>query len=278
MTVLESNNPFRDHIPSTEKQAFLSVNEGYDEYIRSPSPIPPQTPERGSRESSPARSDYAEDPDLRVDTKSAVKVLDMLHTTSRLDLKIFDPTSNTCIFYVENSALTPKKPDVLLFRGPDKQGHPMAAVARWKSMFGKTVDFGIGDAGAHLENSTSIPWEAMTAQRSLKMNDHRFKVPGDPSGKLYMWKRTHHEGVEKGHNSLSSNNFKLLDMSNNEIVATFANNRFKSWKKFGKLTFRQDLGEQAEMAALITCLALVEKGRRRARAQRNSPVGGGGGG
>jgi hypothetical protein len=265
MTTLQSNNPFRDQVSCTDKETFLSVNEGYDEYIRSPSPLPHQTPERGSRESSPARSKCTSDADLRVDTNSAVKILDIFHTTSRLDLKILDPASKTCIFYVENSALTPKKLDVLLFKGPDKQGHPMAAVARWKSIFGKTVDFGIGDAGAHLEKSNSIPCETKTAEKSLKMKDHRFKIPDDPSGKSYMWRRTHREGVEKDHNSLFSNNFKLIDTSTNEIDATFANNRYRSWKKFRKLTFRENLGEHGEMAALITCLALVEKGRRRAR-------------
>lgn len=280
MSSLASNNPFREPVPSKNPDVHLTAHEENEEYDPSTSPIPPQTPERGSCESSPTRSDYGTDADVlnTGNTKTAVKVFDIYNTSSRLDLKIFDPATNTCIFYVENSTLSPKKPDVLLFQGSAKQGCPITAVARWKSMLSKTVDFGIGDPGAHFENAPSIPWETMTAEKSLKMNDHRFNIPGDISAKTYMWRRTHNEGVDKEHNSLSSNNFKLLDTETDEILATFANNRYKSWKKFGKLTFRRDLGAQFEVVALVTCLALVEKGRRRARMRRGpggASVGGG---
>lgn len=281
MTALASNNPFRDQVISEkEPNVYLTPYDAdYEEFKRSGSPIPPATPTRGSRESSPAKSEYdASIPGIDAPTNSAVKVLDVMNTGSHLNMRIFDPITNTCVFYVDNSAFTPKKPDVVLFRGSDKQGCPIAGVARWKSMYGKTVDVGIGDPGLKMENASSIPWETMTAEKKIKMNDHRFKVPGDTSGKTYMWKRTHHEGVEKENNSWSGNNHKLLDADTGEVLATFASNRWKSWSKVGKFTFRQDLGEQWQLTVLLTCLSLVEKGRRRSRARRSMAAGGGGGG
>lgn len=269
MTPLASHQPFPEQV-TCEKEPNIYLT-----------PIEPEYEEckRDSRESSPVKSEYdASALEVDAPTKSVVKTLDVYHSNSHINMRIFDPISNTCIYYVENSALTPKKPDVILFKGNAKQGCPIAGVARWKSMWGKTVNVGIGDAGVKLENGASIPWETMTAEKSLKLNDHRFKIPGDSSDKTYMWKRTHHEGVEKEHNSWSSNNYKLLDGQTGEVLATFANNRFKSWKKLGKLTFREDLGEQWQLMALLTCLALVEKGRRRTRSRRSAPGGGGGGG
>ena len=280
MTSLASNNPFRDQVTSEkDPNVHLTVVEDdYDELMRTSSPLPPGTPRRGSRESSPTKSEYDDSiPTLDAPTKSAVKVLDVVHSHSHFNMRIFDPVSNTCVYYVDNSAFTPKKPDVILFKGSDKQGCPIAGVARWKWMWGKTVDIGIGDPGLKMENATAVPWETMTAEKKAKLNDHRFKVPGDTSGKTYMWRRTHHEGIEKEHNSWSGNNYKLLDGENGEVLATFANNRFKSWQKFGKFTFRQDLGEEWQLAVLLTCLALVEKGRRRSR-QRRAVAGSGGGG
>ncbi len=281
MTVLASNNPFRDQaISEKEPNVYLTpYDDDSEEFERSGSLMPPATPRRGSRESSPAKSEYdASIPGVDAPTKSAVKVFDVMNSSSHLNMRIFDPTTNTCVFYVDNSAFTPKKPDVILFRGSDKQGCPVSGVARWKSMYGKTVDVGIGDPGLKMENASSIPWETMTAEKKIKMNDHRFKVPGDKSGKTYMWRRTHHEGIEKENNSWSGNNYKLLDGETGEVLATFASNRWKSWHKVGKFTFRQDFGEQWQLTALLTCLSLVEKGRRRGRARRTAPGGGGGGG
>jgi hypothetical protein len=280
-----TNNPFRDQVTPSQKEPtvhteYLSPNnDDYDDPMRSASPFAPDTPRRGSRESSPAKSEYDTSiPSLDAPSKSAVRTFDVYNSRSHINLRIFDPTSNTCIYYVDHSAFTPKKPDMILFQGSDKQGCPIAGVARWKSMWGKTVDIGIGNPGLKLENAASIPWETMTAEKSVKINDHRFRVPNDPMGKTYMWRRTHHVGIEKENNSWSNSNYKLLDGETNEVLATFGCNTFKSWKKFGKFTFRQDLGEEWQLMALLTCLALIEKGRRRSRARRSNGGGGGGGG
>ena len=73
----------------------------------------------------------------------------------------------------------------------------------------------------------------------------------------------------------SLQNFKLLDEESGEIVATFANNGLKSWKKKGKFRIVEGLyGTEWEKAALLTGLCLIERARRRQRASR---AGGGGG-
>ena len=120
------------------------------------------------------------------------------------------------------------------------------------------------------ERAASIPWEKMTSTSSLKQNEHHWKLSSDPKGHEYIWKCTHHVGIEDEHNSWSGYNFKLLDAQTNEVLATFATNRFKAWKKFGRFTFRRDLGEQWQLMALLTFLALTEKSRRRSRARRSN--------
>ena len=267
--------PHEHNIKQPHSDTYLSPEIQYDEKMRSQSPLPPSTPRRGSHESSPTQSVYSDSQTL-VDapTKSAIRTLDVFHTRSHLNLRIHDPSkNNTCIYYVEHSAFTPKKPDVLLFAGSDKQGSPMAGVATWSSMYSKDIHIGLGDAGVKLENSPSIPWEKMTSTSGLKQNEHHWKLSNDLNHE-YVWKRTHHVGVEDEHNSWSGCNFKLLDKHTDEVLATFASNRFKAWRKFGKFTFRTDLGKEWELMALLTCLALIEKSRRRSRARRSNQHGG----
>jgi hypothetical protein len=67
-------------------------------------------------------------------------------------------------------------------------------------------------------------------------------------------------------------NLQLVDEGDGEVVALFANNGIKSWKKKGKLEYvdgRDGLsGKEWERVVLPTALALVEKYRRMSRVSR----------
>ncbi|RMZ75326.1 hypothetical protein DV737_g5336, partial [Chaetothyriales sp. CBS 132003] len=216
------------------------------------------------------RSDTPEDPgkvsrtsdesifDALTMTDSGIKILSVFHTKSHLNLRIHDPMQDdACLYFVENSALTPKKPDVILFAGSEKQGCPIAGVARWSSMYSKEVQIGLGDAGIENENGLNIPWEKMTCTSGWKYSEHRWKHSIDHKEREFVWKRTHHEGLEPEHNSWSYMNFKLLDAQTNKVVVTFASNVLKAWKKFGRFTFRQDLGENWQLMVVLVPYAQV---------------------
>ncbi|KPI34462.1 uncharacterized protein AB675_4055 [Cyphellophora attinorum] len=293
-----SNNPFSPPAYSTTTQPLTYSHDikqpvsshthlspypdhEYSETMRAQSPIPHGTPRRLSNESSPAQSLYSDNATL-VDTptNSAIKVLDCYHTKSHINIRVYDKTNpNDCLYYVDNSAFTPSRPDVLIFAGPDKQGYPIIAAAKWSSMYSKHTSVAIGDTGLKGENP-NVSWLTVSSTSTWKQNEHHWRLPSDPKAREYAWKRTHHEGLDNTHdggNKLSGCSFKLVDVASGEVLATFASNRFKSWKKLGKFTFRADLGEEWTMMCLVTCFALVEKSRRRSRARRSNPGAYGGG-
>jgi hypothetical protein len=47
-----------------------------------------------------------------------------------------------------------------------------------------------------------------------------------------------------------SQTFKLLDAQTGEIVANFADNEMKQWKKMGKFVIRADYGREWELMVL----------------------------
>lgn len=171
-------------IKQAQATTYLAPEIDYDEKMRSQSPIPPDTPHRGSNESSPTQSIYSDNMTLvEAPTKSAVKTLDIFHTKSHYNMRIYDQAQgNECLYYVDNSCFTPKKPDVILFKGSEKQGYPIAGVVAWASMYSKLVRIGLGDAGVKGEKSASVPWEDMKATSGWKQNEHRWKLSSDPTG------------------------------------------------------------------------------------------------
>src|SRR5205823_5635429 len=94
--------------------------------------------------------------------------------------------------------------------------------------------------------------------------------------KAFLWKRTHSIGVgDSMPTKLSMRNFKLVEENTGEVVAVWANNGGKSFKKAGKFQLNRDYGQDWDIFVLLTGLSLLEKVRRRAR---HSSGGGGGGG
>lgn len=273
-----------EKIPPPENESshhtLTTKEDEYDHHMRSGSPFSPPTPKRGSRESSPARSEYSlSPPPTYVDAtgSSTATTYSIYNSTSQFNFRIHS-ASDECVYFAENSAWTPGKPDVTLFRGADKQGCPIVGVARWSHMYSREVKIGLGNPGIKLERSGDIPWEVMTATSTLRMNEHTFHLPNDSKRKPYVWRRTHHVGVEHDLNSLSALNFKLMDGQTGDVVGTFATNRYKSWRKFGKFTCEGAHmgGEEGVLMALLTVLALVERSRRRSRGRRAGAGGGGG--
>lgn len=176
-----------------------------------------------------------------------------------------------CIYYVDNSVFTPKKPDVTLHAGSEKTDLAVGA-CKWSSMYSMDVLVGFGD---YRTNESSVEWEGMKNQKRFHtMWRWQLDRPDAPS-QSFIWQRARKEDVEDA-NKLSTKNFKLIDEQSGATVAVFGSNRYKSWKKLGKFVILADYGGKWELMVLLTGLALIEMSRRRSRARRSNAGAAGG--
>jgi hypothetical protein len=164
---------------------------------------------------------------------------------------------------------------VTLHAGSDKTGEVLG-VAKFSTMFSKHISIGLGDP--NFNGGRDMTWLMMErTSSSLVQSEFKFNMkiyPDDPHARTFVWKRS--SAVVVGDDAAHSlQNFKLVDGENGEIVATFANNGLKSWKK-GKFRIVEGVyGTEWEKAALLTGLCLIERARRRQRASRAGSAAGG---
>jgi hypothetical protein len=249
--------------------SYLDISDSKDT-DRPLSPNPgPQTPRRGSDESSTARSEYYGSESKHFSTRGhSTRLLEVFHTDSHRNYRI-TTSDNTPVYYVNNSHFKPQTPDVTLQAGSDKIGKVLG-VAKFSTMFSKQISIGLGDP--NFNGGRDMTWLMMErTSSSLVQSEFKFNMKihqDDPHARTFVWKRSSAAvvGDDAAH---SLQNFKLLDEENGEIVATFANNGLKSWKKKGKFRIVEGLyGTEWEKAALLTGLCLIERARRRQRASR----------
>jgi hypothetical protein len=242
---------------------------------RSTSPLPPPTPRRGSDESSTARSEYTDVPALSEKAGATTRVLDVWNTKSYINYRITTP-DNQPVYYINNSSFTPGTPDVTMHAGAEKTG-PILGVCKWGHMYSKTVKVGLGDPGNMGGND--MVWEELV-RTSGTLTQSEFKVAMTPQHsherRTFVWKRaTKEELGDEDAAKWTYQNLRLLDEVTGETVGSFANNGTKSWSKKGKIRVVSGVyGEDWEKMMVLCCLALIEKGRRRRRAQRSSAHGG----
>ncbi|GKZ23745.1 hypothetical protein AbraIFM66951_009777 [Aspergillus brasiliensis] len=165
------------------------------------------------------------------------------------------------LYRVQNSSLTPKKPDLTFHVGSDETG-PIVAVCKFLH-FSRHLKVGLGDPS----DVNGITYEDLLAQ------DHRhakyrwqmtMQTARGPERPSFLWTRTHSVGVKEDRktSSWSSRNFKLVDEQTGKIVGVFTNAVWKC-KETGRLLMFVDYGQEFDLMALITVLGLYEKASRR---------------
>ncbi|KIW87919.1 uncharacterized protein Z519_11504 [Cladophialophora bantiana CBS 173.52] len=205
-------------------------------------------------------------------------------------------TGKAPLYYVEVSEFALKKPDVVLHALPPTTGMtndleylantgesgPVVGVAHFPK-FSRHIKVGLGDP-----SSTDATMTYVEVRNPNLMTHGEYHM--SLNGKSYAWKRTHDAaaGVEGGSATriLHRESFQLIDMGANEVIAVFLDNKFKSWKKKGKLRIFRDLedgsgGElgtqrQLKLLVFLSIAAILEKARRRANRRRSNSGGGGG--
>lgn len=181
-----------------------------------------------------------------------------------LDLRVHDQR-DAPLYLVDNSFWTPHKPDVTLHNGIDNTD-PILGVARLGVLCATTV--GIGDP--NINSGSDVIWEDLV--RESKINHSRYSwsmdLPGGRGRRTFVWKRTHHFGLEyePWRTKTAWTHLKLQDVETGKIVANFARTSINWRRKVGRLVFRADYGETWEIMVLLTVFALIEGTRRRERA------------
>ncbi|KIY04207.1 uncharacterized protein Z520_00900 [Fonsecaea multimorphosa CBS 102226] len=304
-------------IPAPGGHYESDVSEGYDD-------CPPAY--RRDSESSTERSLYDEKDEAlfasqAISNHAVIREYGWYHprVLSRglviMDDAASTPTSKAPLYYVEVSEFTPKKPDVILHAFPhttstttvtgithDELDHlastgesgPVVGVARFPKL-SRHITVGLGDPSF---NNSAMTYIEVRNANLMTHGEYHMTL----DGRSYAWKRTHSAaaGVEGSSNAarlmLHRDSFQLVDTATNETIAVFLDNRFKSWRKKGKLRILKDLDvdgpygphgpqpgdgtstaqQRLKLLVLVSIAAILEKARRR-RNRRNNGGGGGGG-
>ncbi len=266
-----------DDPPSDERHArglspapFSSDDVEAIELQRTQSPFPrPATPSRRSSESSTARSAYSGVEGVTEKAGIPIKELGVYHTKWHTCLLVHDENDKP-MYFVDNSTFTPGKPDVAIHAGVDERAKVLG-VAKYTT-FSSDMKVGLGDPSAN--NGVDVVWEDIKKTSKVIHNryDWTMTMPGSQERRTFIWKRTTHFGLKDEHATAkwTNLNFKLIDTQTGEVVANFAHNGIKKWKKMGKFVVRAEFGEEWEFMVLLTGLAIIEKARRRERARRGA--------
>ncbi|EAW10923.1 uncharacterized protein ACLA_065570 [Aspergillus clavatus NRRL 1] len=175
------------------------------------------------------------------------------------------------LYHVNNSSLTPKKPDLTIHAGTSISA-PVVAVCKFLH-FSRHFKVGLGDP----QSPNSVTWEDLVCLSFVHVR-YRFQMTVDTGNGIerrpFVWKHTYSVGVGDTKPSLLTwRNFKLVDEATDQLIAVFTSNSW-GYKKSGKLELHANFGQEFDLMVIITGLALYERQRR----QRASSSGGGGGG
>ncbi|KAJ5893057.1 hypothetical protein N7504_009748 [Penicillium tannophilum] len=179
------------------------------------------------------------------------------HSLFRHDYEIL--SNGNHMFHVDNSQLTPGKPDLTFHEGPDTKG-PIAGVCKYRH-FSSDAIIGLGDP-----RHPSMSWEHLSRDSLLSCR-YSFRVRLDDRTRTFTWRRTH---------SIKGETLELVHEATHDLIAEFSSGTTFS-KKAGQLEIYKCYGDQFALLVLITGLALREKLRRKRTNSAAGAAGAGGG-
>ena len=227
-----------------------------DDYIHAP------PPKRRDTDLSTSASEY-EQSALSLISSSAHEV-GVYRDGIMGNLRLLSSVDKTPLYFVCSSVFRPGIPDVTMFAGSDKNG-AVIGVCNY-SAFSTSITVGHGDPA----NPNNVEWEEVS-KTSRDHSVYKFSIwSREEQRKKYLWKRTHDPNVKGTESSkLNMRSWKLEDDATGQIVAVFAANGIKSWKKAGRFRLLATEGKDWEEWIFLTYLGLYEKARRRAMARRD---------
>jgi hypothetical protein len=196
--------------------------------------------------------------------KTDFKVYNVLNTglTGNLCLSLADSNGDIPTYFVINSAITIRKPDIVLRSGRDKTG-PVLGVGRLPLCSPNPI--GVGDPDAV---GTQMLWEELRRVSTWTHARYHFEWGwGDGERRKYEWRRT------KMHWFNDQDDLALVERGRDDIVlARYECNGLIRWKRRGLLSIRIADGvgraerERWEMTVILTGMSLIELARKRTRA------------
>ncbi|KAK6357654.1 hypothetical protein TWF718_001961 [Orbilia javanica] len=187
-----------------------------------------------------------------------------------MDYLIKDATDKPFL-YVDNKAFPAAfrggKPDVIVHEGGDNTG-PIVFASR-SNVIGTCHEICFGDPALspHYTELKLKNWVSLTTTWS----------PPD-SEKKYKFERIYGKEAEiLGGRRASMLSLKLTDVETGEIMATYLNDGFKTWRRAGTYQIKRnpEIGDEWDKFVICVCGVLTEK-ERRARRWRSHGCGGGG--
>ncbi|QIW95164.1 hypothetical protein AMS68_000682 [Peltaster fructicola] len=122
------------------------------------------------------------------------------------------------------------------------------------------IDIVMGDP------SSAAPERCSRLERtSLSKGSWGFQSVG--TGRVYEWRRTHRK--ELGASRYSNDDFKLVDSADHDrVLATYIKDSFYGGSDVAHMDFFVELGQDLELQAITSILAIEEKSRRQHDAGR----------
>ncbi|KAJ5532037.1 hypothetical protein N7494_008589 [Penicillium frequentans] len=178
------------------------------------------------------------------------------HSLFRHDYEILSDGNH--MFHVDNSHLTPGKPDLTFHEGPDTKS-PIVGVCKYRH-FSSDAIVGLGDP-----SRPSMSWEHLSRE-SIFSSRYSFRAKVNDRTCTFTWRRTH---------SMKGGTLELVQEATHDLIAKFSSGTTFS-KKAGQLEIYKCYSDQFALLVLITGLALREKLRRRSNSAAGAAGAGGG--
>ncbi|KAJ5580211.1 uncharacterized protein N7459_006196 [Penicillium hispanicum] len=158
-------------------------------------------------------------------------------------------TGGVHLYHVDNSYLTPGKPDLTCHAGPDSSA-PVVGVCKYHH-FSSDAEIGLGDPS----KPGTMTWERLNRDGLMSVQSSFRVMLEDRILHRFTWKRTHSRGTSL------MDNLKLVCDRTGELIAVFSG-RGGLLRRTSQLDIYPDYGERFQFMVLLTGLALYEKLRR----------------
>lgn len=175
---------------------------------------------------------------------------------------VLDPDGKP-LYYVDQSLFTRDKANLTLHAGGDASGAVVAVAHLPRFSFDAKI--GLGDP-----SSPAIVWEELSREsRDASAHEWSMTLPGGGGGgganggkKTFVWKRTHKVSVDGMESSaLRMRDLKLVEVATEQVVGVFTSTR--GWSSCGVLQINAGYGQEFDIMATATMLAIYEKARKR---------------
>lgn len=171
---------------------------------------------------------------------------------------------NDSVLYYVGHYQGKDSPDIIFYGGYDHNG-PRLAQASY-IQYSKDFKVFVGDH----KTPSKDDWDIVRCANNGAFShafyrfETRAKTGGQQTKSRYYWTKTSDSKLGASH--FSPRDFKLVDESDEAVVAVYVEHHLGSRSHRGTIHFRRSLDERAEIVSMMVLLSLLDKSRRQMRA------------